>query len=98
MPRFSDSWFIFGGYKPLHKESIKYQKDKAIKNTGIPYVRIHDLRHSHVAYLIEKNVNIYKISKRLGHSSASITMKIYAHLLDKEEDEIIDAINKNFEK
>lgn len=97
MPGFSDNWFIFGGYKPILKETVKYYKDYAIAKTGIVYFRIHDLRHSHVAYLIEKNVNIYKISKRLGHSSASITMKIYAHLLDKEESEIIDAINENFE-
>jgi integrase len=97
MPGFSDSWFIFGGYKPTLKETIKYYKDKAIEETGVIYFRIHDLRHSHVAYLIDKNVNVYKISKRLGHSSLSITMKIYGHLLDKEEDEIIDAINENFE-
>ncbi len=74
MPGFSDSnsWFIFSGYKPMSNELIKYSKDKSINETKIAYFIIHDLRHSHVAYLIKKNINIYKISKRLGHSLASI--------------------------
>jgi integrase len=46
-------------------------------------VTLHGLRHSHVSYLLAHDVDIYYISKRLGHKDISITMKVYGHLLDK---------------
>lgn len=92
MPGYSADWFLFGGYKPLSLTSIDRVKKEAIKKSGLPYIRIHDFRHSHASYLIDKGVNMYKISKRLGHSSISITMDRYGHLLDRQEDEILDAI------
>ena len=42
----------------------------------------HSLSHSHVAYLLSEGVDIYAISKRLGHADISITLKTYAYLLD----------------
>ena len=56
-------------------------------------VYIHALRHSHASNLIEAGVNMYKISKRLGHSSIRTTMDIYGHLIDTEEDEVLNAIS-----
>lgn len=98
MPGFSEDWFIFGGYEPLPKTNIDREKQKALKAGKLPYIRIHDFRHSHASYLIEKGVNMYKISKRLGHSSIEMTMNRYGHLLDVEEDEITSAIEDNFKK
>ena len=92
-PGFNDDWFIFGGYRPFSCRTLERVKNDVIKNNGLKYIRIHDLRHSHASYLIEKGVNIYKISKRLGHSSISITLDRYGHLLDTEGDEILRAIS-----
>ncbi|MGJ0961045.1 tyrosine-type recombinase/integrase [Faecalicoccus pleomorphus] len=91
-PDFSNEWFIFGGPKQLAYTTTERIKNKAIQNAELPYVRIHDFRHSHASYLIEKGVNIYKISKRLGHTSISITLDRYGHLLDVDGDEILKAI------
>ncbi|UXR87647.1 tyrosine-type recombinase/integrase [Staphylococcus felis] len=41
----------------------------------------HAFRHTHASYLIHKDVNIYYISKRLGHSDISVTLNKYGHLL-----------------
>ncbi|MCV3320778.1 site-specific integrase [Pediococcus ethanolidurans] len=52
----------------------------------------HSLRHSHVAFLLSRGVDIQAISKRLGHSSVTITMNVYAYLLDetkKKNDQLI---------
>jgi integrase len=43
----------------------------------------HSLRHSHVAYLLFRGVDLYAISKRLGHSNMMITAKKYAYLIDE---------------
>lgn len=51
-----------------------------IKKTGFHF---HSLRHTHVAYLIGQGVDIYAISKRLGHSNVNITLSVYAYLIDE---------------
>ena len=89
---FEESWFCFGGPQPMDKGSLRRAKNKAIKKAGVPYVRLHDLRHSHASYLIEQGVNIYKISKRLGHASIQMTLDRYGHLIDTEGDEILGAL------
>lgn len=89
MPSFNNEWFVFGGFNPLTIRTIERIKLDVIREHNLPYIRLHDLRHSHASYLIEQGVNIYKISKRLGHTSISITLDRYGHLLDRDEDEIL---------
>lgn len=45
-----------------------------------PRPRPHDLRHAHASWLLELNVPMAVISKRLGHHSISVTADIYGHL------------------
>lgn len=43
----------------------------------------HSLRHCHVALLMSnKDIDIYAISKRLGHANVNTTLNTYAYLLD----------------
>ncbi|GGB58271.1 tyrosine-type recombinase/integrase [Fictibacillus barbaricus] len=44
----------------------------------IPRIRFHDIRHTHASILISK---VDKVSHRLGHSNAKITLEYYAHLI-----------------
>lgn len=50
-----------------------------------PELRFHDLRHSHVAYLLANGVTLPYISKRLGHLSLDTTIRTYTHLLSRME-------------
>lgn len=43
----------------------------------------HSCRHTHVAYLLSEGIDLYAISKRLGHSSITITANTYAYLIDE---------------
>jgi len=43
--------------------------------------RIHDLRHSHASLMIEAGMNLFELSKRLGHKNVETTTKIYGHLM-----------------
>lgn len=68
---------------------------EAIKITKQGF-HFHSLRHSHVALLLAKGIDIYAISKRLGHSNTSTTTNTYAYLIDEYKDktdqQIIDAL------
>ena len=54
----------------------------ALKNADLPTIRFHDLRHTYASLLIEQGENIKYIQTQLGHSSPSITMDVYAHLMN----------------
>lgn len=92
---FCDEWFIFGNIIPLHQTNIDRVKSNAIKQSNVRRIRIHDFRHSHASNLIANGVNIVAVSKRLGHSDINTTLKIYTHLLNKTEKEMIDYIEKS---
>lgn len=55
--------------------------------------RIHDLRHTHVSWLIEENVHPFKIQKRLGHKSITTTMDRYGHLVTDIDDDTLNALD-----
>lgn len=93
-PKFDeDTWFVFGGYRHLAYTSIERVKNAACEAAGIPKVKIHSFRHSHASNLIAAGIPIFQISKRLGHSSVSMTMDVYGHLINRDETEILAAIS-----
>ncbi|RYJ29403.1 integrase [Streptomyces sp. L-9-10] len=66
---------------------------KAAVAKGLPKEpRIHDLRHTHVAWLIGANVPLPAIQLRLGHESISTTVDRYGHLVRALDDEITAAV------
>ena len=53
---------------------------RVAKLAGIQGARCHDLRRSFGSWAVSNGVDIYTVSKLLGHSSVSVTEKVYAHL------------------
>jgi len=75
------------------KSYLHHEMDRGCKLSGVKRIRVHDLRHSHVAYLIEQGFSPVVIAERLGHESISITLN-YAHLYPSKQLEIIEMIEK----
>jgi integrase len=67
---------------PLDPESVAKVFDRRVARSGLPRIRFHDLRHSHVAHLIAAGEQPLLIARRLGHASASFTMDRYGHLFE----------------
>lgn len=53
----------------------------AIGKKGVAPFRFHDLRHTHVAWLVAGGVPLPHIQARLGHESITTTIDTYGHLL-----------------
>lgn len=54
--------------------------------------RIHDLRHTHVAWLIGARIPLPAIQARLGHESITTTVDRYGHLVRELDSEITAAV------
>lgn len=70
-------------------------KKAEIQKRGFQF---YSLRHCHVAYLLSQGVDLYIISKRLGHSNTTITTKVYAYLIDEYKMKSDDQIEKSLQK
>ena len=60
--------------------------------SGLPRIRFHDLRHSHVAHLIAAKEQPLVVANRLGHASAAFTMDRYGHLFDEAGSKAASAV------
>lgn len=95
--------FVFGepisNYPPTSNGINKVLRDglKAIGVEDLSY-HFHSLRHSHVAYLMFSGVDIYAISKRLGHANISITLDTYAHMIEEFKEKENKIIHDSLEK
>ena len=65
-----------------------------LKAVGLPDMRLHDLRHSHVSLLWANHVPIPEISKHIGHSSPAQTMTTYAHISDNNQSATLAVLNR----
>ena len=52
-----------------------------MNQSGLPRIRLHDLRHTHATLLLKARVPIKVVSERLGHSTPGFTMATYQHVL-----------------
>ena len=64
-----------------------------IEKAGVKKIRVHDLRHSHVAYLIHQGVEPLMIKQRLGHKDIKITLNTYGHLYPNEQKKLAEMLN-----
>jgi site-specific recombinase XerD len=58
----------------------------ALKKSGIVNFRFHDLRHTFATRLAQRGVDLYKISKLLGHEDISTTQRYSHHCPDSLRD------------
>ena len=68
---------------------------KALRASGCPKIRFHDLRHTYASLLIEQGENIKYIQTQLGHSSPTVTLSVYAHLMKPVNQEAAIRLENN---
>jgi integrase len=53
----------------------------------------HTLRHTAASLWIKPGVDVFTVSRRLGHSKTSFTMDVYAHLLEGQQRAAAEALD-----
>ncbi len=64
-----------------HNNLVNRHFNPALEAAELPKIRFHDLRHTYASLLIEQGENIKYIQNQLGHSSPTVTLNVYAHLM-----------------
>lgn len=91
--RFTEEFRVCGGIKCLGDTPISNKGFQYADEAGLPHIRIHDFRHSHVSLLANEGINIQEIARRLGHSKIDMTWNTYAHLYPREEERALTVLN-----
>jgi integrase len=80
---------------PVSKSYLHHEMDRGAKEAGVKRIRIHDLRHSSCALLIELGYSPIQIAERLGHETVTITER-YSHLYPSVQRMMADRLNDAF--
>ncbi len=84
---------------PGDPANLRHDFLKVLEQAGLPQIRFHDLRHTAASLMLNKDVPVITVSKRLGHAKPSTTIDIYGHLYPESRevaarvmDEVITSI------
>lgn len=74
-------------------EGLKTGFRRAREAAEMPWITFHDLRRSCGTLMIEAGVDLYVVSKVLGHSSVAVTQARYAHM---QVEQLREGLEKTF--
>lgn len=79
------------------KSYLHHEMDRGSKAAGVKRIRIHDLRHSSCALLINLGYSPVQIADRLGHESITITER-YSHLYPSVQRDMANRLDEAFKE
>jgi integrase len=68
--------FVTAGRRYRHMHQVW---SRIRKQAGMPWLRLHDLRHQYASMLVNSGRTLYEVQAILGHADPQITTR-YAHL------------------
>lgn len=83
---------------PVTKSYLGREMKRGSKISGMKKIRVHDLRHSHAALLIEMGMPVLAISERLGHEKIETTLNIYGHLYPNKQKQLANQLNIKYQE
>lgn len=98
-----DAWtdhglvFTTGTGNPLDGRNLRGRQFlKLLAKAGLPHMRIHDLRHSAASLLLAERVPIKVVSEMLGHADVTTTLRIYAHVIEGDQQQATAYMDRLF--
>ena len=90
-----DTYYLAVGLdrQPLFPQSMGHYLSELEKKNGLKNITCHGLRHTYCSLLLSQNVPIQTVSKYMGHSDSTITLKVYSHFIPDTQEKIILALD-----
>lgn len=76
---------------PIHPGWLTDYFERLVELSGLPPIRLHDLRHVAASLMLAAGVDIKIVSKTLGHSESRITRDIYQSVMPRAAREAAEA-------
>ncbi len=91
---YSDSDLVFCKVdgQPMHPDLFSQQFDRMVAKSGLPRIRLHDLRHTHATLALRAGVHPKVVSERLGHSTVAFTLDRYSHAVPGMQEDAAEKI------
>lgn len=86
---------IFIKNNAIFNSTINDILERHCRNSNVPVITIHGLRHTHASLLLFAGVSIASVAKRLGHSSMNTTEKTYLHIIQELENKDVDLVMRS---
>lgn len=94
-----NDYFVFGEfYTCISTTTLDRKYANYLNIAGVKKILLHEFRHSHASYLINKGVSPLVVAQRLGHSSVSTTLDTYSHLYPSKQEEVVAYMEKDFKQ
>lgn len=71
---------------PIHPQVLTRRFHAATKAAKVPQIRLHDVRHSYATAALNSGVPVKVLSQRLGHADIAVTLRVYSHVLDGDDE------------
>ncbi|MBW3490613.1 site-specific integrase [Bacillus sp. FDAARGOS_1420] len=85
-----DDYVVFGEFRSsISTSTLQLNYKKYIKIAQVKNIVLHEFRHSHASYLINKGVSPLMVAQRLGHSDVATTLNTYSHLYPSKQAEVV---------
>ena len=78
----SDHLFTNEDGSPIHPDRISKLFVQHVRESGLPTIRLHDLRHTAATLALTAGVHPKVVQERLGHANISVTLDTYSHVLE----------------
>ncbi len=78
------------GREPAKPDGLSHTFGALCRGAGIAGVTLHTLRHFSASMLIASGRDVRTIAGRLGHSDATTTLRVYAHMVEGRDQDAAD--------
>ena len=87
----SGRMFTMPDGSPIHPGWLTDYFERLVELSGLPPIRLHDLRHVAASLMLAAGVDIKIVSETLGHSDTRITRDIYQSVMPKAAQDAAEA-------
>ena len=77
---------------PVLPDGLAAEFAALVKELELPHLSLHGCRHTNATLVLLSGINPKVVSEALGHSSVTITLDTYSHVLPNMQDEMANAV------
>lgn len=82
------------GREPAKPDGLSHSFGNLCQAIGVRGVSLHTLRHFSASMLIASGRDVRTIAGRLGHSDATTTLRVYAHMVEGRDQDAADYLGR----